>query len=91
MLQNGTFSRYPQYGPFLSDYRINPIEHHLKDAIELNQDIESSLRFSRKFDTSLTIIDIALSHDLGVVNKESSHLLKERDVGQKKCLLQENY
>jgi hypothetical protein len=28
----------------ISDYRIDPIEHHLKDAINLNREIELSLR-----------------------------------------------
>jgi len=66
-----------------SDYRIDPIEHHLKDAIELNREIELSPRCGRNIDTSLTSIDLALSPNLGVVSKEIPHPFKERNVGQK--------
>ena len=38
------------------------------------------LTSTRRF---ITIIDISLSHNLGDVSEESSHPLKERDVGQK--------
>jgi len=31
-----------------SEYRIDPIEHHLKDAINLNREIELFLRYCRK-------------------------------------------
>jgi hypothetical protein len=65
------------------DCRIDPIEHHLKDAIELNREIEWSPRCGYNIDKSLTSIDIALSPNLGVVSKESAHPLKERDVGHK--------
>ena len=66
-----------------SDYRIDSIEHHLKDAINLNREIELSLRCGRNIDTSQTSIDIALSPNLGDVSKEIPHPLKERDVGHK--------
>jgi len=66
-----------------SDYRIDPIEHHLKDAIKLNREIELSLRCGRNISTSLTSIDIARSPNLGVVSKDNPHPLKERDVGHK--------
>ena len=66
-----------------SDYRIDPIEHLLKDAIELNRKIKLYPRCGRNIDTSLTSIDIASSPNLGVAGKESPHPLKERDVGQK--------
>ena len=59
------------------DYRIDPIEHYL------NRESELSLSCGRNIDKSLTSTDIALSSNLGVVNKESSHHLKERDVGHK--------
>ena len=65
------------------DYRIGPIEHHCKDAMELNQEIKLSLRCDRNIDTSLTGIDIALSPNLGDVNKESPYPLIEKDVEQK--------
>ena len=55
----------------------------MKDEIKLSRNNELSLRCGRNIDTSLTIIDIALSPNLGVVSKESSHPLKEKDVGQK--------
>jgi hypothetical protein len=66
-----------------SDYQIDPIDHHLKDAIELNREIELSLRCGRNIEASLTSIDIALSPNLGDVSKESPHPLKERDIGHK--------
>jgi hypothetical protein len=66
-----------------SDYRNDPIEHHLKDAIILNRENELSLRCGRNIDASLTSIDIALSPTSGVVSKENPHSLKERDVGYK--------
>jgi len=66
-----------------SDYRINPIEHHLKDAIRLDRENESSLRCGRNIDASLTSIDISLSLNLGDVSKESPHPLKKRDVWHK--------
>jgi hypothetical protein len=55
----------------------------LKDAIELNREIELPPRCGCHIDTSLTSIDIALGPNLGVVSKESPHELKERDVGDK--------
>jgi hypothetical protein len=77
----------------ISDYRIDPIEHHLKDAINLNRGNELSLRCGRNIDASLTSFDIALSPNfLGVVSKLSSHPLKGENVGHKlQELLQENY
>jgi hypothetical protein len=57
--------------------QVDSIEHHLKDAIELSPEIESSTRYGRHISTSLTIIDIALSHNLGVVSKESLHPMKK--------------
>jgi hypothetical protein len=35
-----------------SDYRINPIEHYVKYAINLNRENEVSLRCGRNIDTS---------------------------------------
>ena len=55
----------------------------MKDAIELNREIELSPRCGRNIDTSLTSIDLALSPNLGVVSKEIPHPFKERNVGQK--------
>ena len=46
------------------DYRIDPIERHWKDAIDLNRENELTLRCGRSIDTSLTSIDIALSPNL---------------------------
>ena len=66
-----------------SDYRIDSIEHHLKDAIDLNRKNELSLRCGRNIDASLTSTDIALTPNLGVVSKENPHLLKETDVRHK--------
>ena len=65
------------------DYLIDPIEHHLKDAIILNWENDLSLRCCRDIDASLTGIDKALSPNLGVVSKENPHPLKEKDVGHK--------
>jgi len=66
------------------DYRIDPIEHHLKDAINLNLENELSLiRCGRNIDTSPIIIDIALSPNLGAVSNECPHPLKERDAWHK--------
>ena len=65
------------------DCRIDPIEHHLKDAINLNREIELFLRCGRNIDTPLTSIDISFSPNLVVVSKESPHPLKERNVGHK--------
>jgi hypothetical protein len=59
-----------------SVYGIDPIEHHLKDAIELNRKIELSPRRGHDIDKSLTSIDIASSPSLGVVSKEIPHPLK---------------
>jgi hypothetical protein len=64
-----------------SDYRIDPIEYHLKDAIVLNREDELFLRCGRNIDASLTSIDIALSPNLGFVSKEHPHPLKESDAG----------
>ena len=58
-----------------TDYRIDPIEHHLKYAINLNWEIELSPWCGRNIDTSLTSIDIASSPNLGNVSKESQHSL----------------
>ena len=66
-----------------SDYRIDPIEHHLKDAIESNREIELSLRCARNIDISPTSIDIALSPNLEVVSKKTPNPLKERNARQK--------
>jgi hypothetical protein len=66
-----------------SDDRIDPIEHHFKDAIILNRENDLSLRCGRYIDASLTSIDIASSPNLGVVSKDSPHPLKEKDVGHK--------
>ena len=66
-----------------SDYRNCPNDYHLKDRIELNREIEFSLRRGRNIDTPLTIIDITLIPNFGVVSKESPHPLKEIDVGHK--------
>jgi len=49
--------------------------------MELNREIESSLRCGHNIDTSLTSIDIALNPNLGAISKESPHPLKERDTG----------
>ena len=64
-----------------SDYRIDPIEHPLKYAINFNRENELPLRCGRDIDASLTSIDIALSPNSEVVSKESPHPLKEKDVG----------
>ena len=61
-----------------SDYRIDPIEHNLKDAIILNRENELSLICGWNIDASLTSIDIALSPNLGVVSKESPHPFKKK-------------
>ena len=66
-----------------SDYRIDPIEHHLKGAIVLNMGNELSLRCGRNIDASLTSIDTVLSPNLGAISKENPHPLKERNVGHK--------
>jgi hypothetical protein len=63
------------------DYRIVPIEHHLKHAIELNREVVLSPRHGRNIDAPLTSIDIALSSSLASVSKESPHSPKERHVG----------
>ena len=55
----------------------------MKDAIILNRENELSLICGWNIDASLTSIDIALSPNLGVVSKESPHLLKERDARHK--------
>jgi hypothetical protein len=64
-----------------SDYRIDPIKHHLKDAIVLNRENELTLRCGRNIDASLNSIDRALSPNLGFLGKEHQHPFKERDVG----------
>ena len=64
-----------------SDYRIDPIEHHLKNTLILNRENELFLRCDRNIDASQTSIDITGSPNLGVISKESPHPLKERDVG----------
>jgi len=53
-----------------SNYRINPIEHHLKITIHLIREIELFLRCGRNIATSLTSIDIALSPNFGDVAKK---------------------
>ena len=56
-----------------SDYPIGSIEHHLKDAFELNRNIDCNI------DTSLASIE-ELTPNLGTVSKEVSIPLNERDV-----------
>ncbi len=63
-----------------SDYQIASTKHQLIDAIDLNREVELSPKCGRNIDASLTSIDIALSPNLGVVSKESSHPLRKKDV-----------
>jgi hypothetical protein len=49
----------------------------------LNREVKFSPRCGRNIDTSLASIDIVLGPNLGDVRKETSHPLKERDVGHK--------
>jgi len=56
-----------------SDYPIDKIEHHLKDAFELNKKI------GRNIDTSLTNIE-TWTPNLGSVSKEVSIPLNKRDM-----------
>jgi hypothetical protein len=57
-------------------------KHHLKNAIELNREVEISPKCDLNIVTSLTSIE-ALSPDLGAVSEGSSHPLKNQDVGTK--------
>ena len=67
-----------------SDYRIDSIEHQLKDAIVMNRKNELFLRCGRNIDATLTSIDITSNPNLGVVNKENPHPLKKKTyVGHK--------
>jgi len=54
-----------------SDYPIDSIEHHLKDAFESNKNIDCTI------DTSLTSIE-ALTPNLGTIDKEVSISLNKR-------------
>ena len=64
----------------------------MKDAYNLNREIELYLRCGRNINTSLTSIDIALSPNLEDVSKESPHPLKERDIGHNlKRIITRNY
>ena len=56
-----------------SDYLIDSIEHHLKDAFELNKNIGCNI------DTSRTSIE-ALTSNLGIVSKDVSIPLNKRDI-----------
>jgi hypothetical protein len=53
-----------------SDNRVDSIEHHLNDTFVLNREVEFSPHIGLKFDTSLANIDIAVSINLAVANKE---------------------
>ena len=64
------------------DYQIVSNKHHLKDAIELNREVELSPKYDLNIVTSLTSIE-ALSPNLGAVSEGSSHPLRNKDVRNK--------